>query len=186
MAEIWEKLCWFDVGIFRLSHGHIAGMLVSHLHLREAVSRVEDCKAEGGNQDHDIFEHDEFSLVLHDRIAPAASHLGNTIDTSSKDGNPGYDQGHDKELEFGTWQERDGRLAEAIAVCIGGSCIEASEGSEDKKSEDLEDDTGHHEVVAHFLHFVVIGSGGDSSTGTLKDQGEEITEDEDPSVPSCL
>lgn len=36
------------------------------------------------------------------------------------------------------------------------------------------------------MYSVVIGSGGDASTGALKDQGEEITEDEDPGVPSCL
>lgn len=49
----------------------------------------------------------------------------------------------------------------------------------------MEDDTGHHEVVAHFLHFLIVCSGGDSPAGALKDQGEEITKDEDPSVPSC-
>jgi len=77
-------------------------MLVSHLHLREAASRVVDCTAQGGNQDHDIFQYNEINFVLHNRIAPAASHLGNTVDTSSKDSNPGYGQGRDKELELGT------------------------------------------------------------------------------------
>jgi len=76
-------------------------MLVGHLHLREAVSRVKYCKAKGSNQDHDIFQDNEFNLVLHNRIAPAASHLGNTVDTSSKDSNPGYGQGRDKEPEPG-------------------------------------------------------------------------------------
>jgi len=47
----------------------------------------------------------------------------------------------------------------------------------------LPDNTGHHEVVAGLLHGgSVAGGGGNASSGSLEDEGEQVAEDEDPRI----
>ena len=59
----------------------------------------------------------------------------------------------------------------------------ADHSAEDEESDHLENDTGHHEIIADFLHIrAVIGCGRNPSTGSLYDEGEKISEAEDPGV----
>ena len=57
--------------------------------------------------------------------------------------------------------------------------------AEDEEGEDLPDDTGHHEIVAGGLQGGAgVGGCGSTTPGSLEDEREEITEDEDPGVES--
>ena len=61
--------------------------------------------------------------------------------------------------------------------------VVADHGAEDEESDHLEDDTGHHEIVADFLHARTgVGRRCNASTSSLYDEGEKIREAEDPGV----
>jgi hypothetical protein len=52
----------------------------SRHHLREAVAGMEDSECDGSGKDHAAVERDEVGLVLHEGVAPAAGHFGDTFD----------------------------------------------------------------------------------------------------------
>ena len=61
--------------------------------------------------------------------------------------------------------------------------VVADHGAEDEESDHLEDDTGHHEIVADFLHVRAgVGRCCNASASSLYDEGEKIREAEDPGV----
>lgn len=51
----------------------------------------------------------------------------------------------------------------------------------------MPDDTSHHEVIACVLkRGSIVGSRCDTTSSALEDEGEQVAQDEDPGVPSCL
>jgi hypothetical protein len=181
---------------FQLRHGHfpVRGTLVAHLHLGEAGSRMESGEAEYGDEAHAThhisqanstvhpvreylhsIQHDEFGFVLHDGIPPPTGHLGDTVNASDEDDKVCGEEGSHEELESHVREKVDDRLTEFVPALEGGPGVLSGQDAKDEQGEDLEHDTGHHEVITNGCVGVGIRGRGQSSAGALQDQGEEIT-----------
>jgi len=120
---------------------------------------------------------------LHDRIGPPLGHLADTEDATNEDGEVCQAKASNEELEALVVQELDGGGLETCAVSAGPDEIVRNQDAEDDEGKDLPDDTGHHEIVAGLLHSgSALGGGGNTSSGSLEDEGEQIAEDKDPRV----
>lgn len=70
---------------------------------------------------------------------------------------------------------------------MGAQIVVGDQSAEDDERGYLPNNTGHHEIVADLLHVAAaVGSGCDATTRSLKDQGEEIAQNEDPGVQAGL
>ncbi len=144
---------------------------------------MERRQAERSNRNHDAVQRDKVGLILHDRVPPPVGHLSDTEDAPCEDGQVGEAEAADEQFEAQRVHELDGRGFELRAVGVHAGSVVRDHAAEDEEGEDLPDDTGHHEIVAHVLHRgAVIGCRCDASAGSLQDEGEEIGEAEDPGV----
>lgn len=57
-----------------------------------------------------------------------------------------------------------------------------AEGHEGREGDDLEDETGNHDVDARLLCVRVIGGGGEAAACALEDKREEVAADEEESI----
>ena len=144
---------------------------------------MESSQAESRNGDHDAIQDDEISLVVHDRIAPSVCHLRDTEDATHENGQVSDEEATDEDLEFGILQQFHCGWCQVCAAGADAANIVGHQTAEDEEGDDLPDDTGHHEVIAGLLQGrTAVGCGGDATSGTLEDEGQEITENEDPGV----
>ena len=117
-------------------------------------------------------QHDELPFVLHDRVPPPTRHFRNTINASSKDGRKRNGEGGKEELEAGVRQQNNSGLAKMGAIPENRPGVTGGEDAKDEEGDDLEDNTGHHQVVAKLLHLgvVVFGRCRDAAARALEDQ----------------
>ena len=145
--------------------------LAMHLHLREHESGMEGSQAQGSNSNHDAVQNDKVRLILHDRVAPSIGHLTDTEDTTREDGDVCEGEAANEQPEACRVHELDSRGFELRSVRIHPQGVVADHGAEDDESDDLENDTGHHEIVADFLHVRAgIGSRCNPSASSLYDE----------------
>ena len=144
---------------------------------------MESSQTQGSNRNHDTVQNDKVRLILHDRVAPPSGHLADTEDTTSEDGNVCEREAANEQLEARRIHELDSRGFELCTVRIHPQAVVGDHSAEDEEGDHLENDTGHHEIVADFLHVRArIGRRCDASAGSLYDEGEKIGEAEDPGV----
>ena len=169
---------------------------------------MEDCEAEGGDEDHPIskristdcakpkvaggvglygkslhsIKDDKVRLILHDAVCPSVGHLRDTVHTSDEDGQKRKRDRGGEEPEFRAADQKDGILAPAMPLTPGPVHIIPDHNREAYQGGDLPYDTGHHKIVPRGLHAVGTSRGSDASSRTLENQGEEIAGAEDPGV----
>ena len=98
---------------------------------------MEDGQAERSDSDHDAIKDDELGFILHDRIGPAARHLGDTEDATGEDDEEREDDGRGEELEVARGEQVDGGLGEAVAAAVGSVDVVRDENPEDEQGDDL-------------------------------------------------
>lgn len=153
------------VGDIFVAHDAFWPNTILQPHLREAVARVESRLTDNSDNDDTMkwsqhqcsdsklvrlclhsFKHNEFGLILHDLVPPAARKLCDTIDASDCDGKV---RSHESERE-----KPELRILEEIGCGEGevGACSAdaqdkvARKCSKDDQGENLPHDTGEHEV----------------------------------------
>ena len=114
-------------------------------------------EADRSDSAHDAIENNELGLILHDRVGPTTRHLSDTEHASDEDDEERNHEGGSKELEVARREEIDRCLGEGAAALEGVEAVVCHEGCEGDESDNLPDDTGHHEVVADGLHVFVFG-----------------------------
>ncbi len=85
----------------RIQWPSILLVLLVSLHRSEEDPRMKYGQAQHRNAHHDAIQRDEFWLILHDRIPPAASHFRNAKDTTCEDGEEGDEERRGEKLERG-------------------------------------------------------------------------------------
>ena len=126
----------------------------------------------------------EQPLILHQRTGPALSHLNNPVHTSDQDGDGGNGESTQKQLELQAppqlgvdWIPGGHRRTDNPQSIVG------ADNHEHGKREDLEPETGQHDVCSHLRGSVVLRvDRSDTTTRTLKKEGEEVAGDEYVSV----
>ena len=151
-------------------------------HRAEEDPRMKDRQAQHRNRNHHAVEHDEVRLALHDRVRPPFRHLRDTEHAAHEDGEEGDEDRSGEELEFCRGEQVDGCLGEGGAVHVGAVAVVGYKDREHDERGDLPGDTGHHEIVADLLRGFRVCCRGDAAACALQDEGEQITEDEDPGV----
>lgn len=110
---------------------------------------MEDCESGSRNGDHDTVKDDELSFVAHDIVAPATRHLRDTVDASSEDGGVCDNDTGEEELELQVMAEGCGGRRESAAVAVDTDEVFGKEEAEDGEDDDLEDDTGKHQIASN-------------------------------------
>jgi hypothetical protein len=150
----------------------------------EAVSWVEDCEDKDTDDDHDTLEDDELSLIAHEFTPPSSSQLGDTVDASDEYSKISGDDGEHEAAERGLVEQSHGLAGNLVATAVGADGVLDEKDTKASKNDDLEDDSSNHEVGADILHVgSVVGGRSNTTTSSLKDKREDITRDEDISVP---
>lgn len=157
-------------------------------HLREVDAGVEDGEEGAAEEDEGAIEDEEAWLVLHDVVAPATSHFGNTVDAADKDAHVGRANGGEK-------NDKVAAAPDAQAVGLSGlgrahpashaqEIVEA-EGAKDGQHGDLQRDAGNDGLVARLLQLgvVVAGGGGDAAADGLHDEARDVGGQEEARVP---
>ena len=156
---------------------------IMRLHLRESMPRMADGEGEGGKSNHNAIQDDEVGLILHNRATPAVSHLGNAVCASRENGHVSEEDCAGEDFEAKRVQEPVTRLGQVGAVAVDSGGVEPHEATEDEQGYDLPHNTCDHHIIPRVQQVgVIVGCGGDATSGALKDQGEDIREDEDPGV----
>jgi hypothetical protein len=119
---------------------------------REAVSRMEDRERTNSDDNHDTLKDDKFRLVSHQFRAPTTSQLGNAVHASHKDTNERRDDGAREAAEARLVEERHCLRGELVAAAVCAQCVLGEEVAEDGEDDDLEDDTGNHQIGSNVLH----------------------------------
>lgn len=153
------------VGDIFVAHYAFRPNTIQQSHLREAVGRVESCLTDNSDNDDTItlsqhqysdsklvrvclhsLKHNEFGLILHDLVSPAARKLCDTIDASNCDSKV---RGHESEREQTELHilEKIGCGESEIGTCSADAQDKvARKCSKDDQGKDLPHDTGEHEV----------------------------------------
>ena len=125
----------------------------------------------------------EISLVLHDGVFPTLGHLGDTVGTSSEDGQESDEQRGGKQAELGILDDDRRGESHLPSSCAQAGEVVADQDSKHQQGEHLPHYTSHHEIISQILIGFGIGCRGDTSTSTLEDERKEIASDKDPGVP---
>jgi hypothetical protein len=154
---------------------------------REAVSGVEDSKDTDSDDDHDTLEDNELGLVAHQLAPPSERQLGDTVDAADEDGKVGDNDRAHKQSEASLVEQRHGLGGELVAATARAEHVLDEKVAEESEDNDLEDDSGNHQVCADVLQ---AGTGvcgrREATAGALEDEREEIAGDEDACVPDGL
>lgn len=113
-------------------------------------------------------EDNKVRLLTHDRTPPATLELGDAVAASDEDAQEPEHGGTEEESEFparAQGHRLDGKL---MAVLVHRHEHVASEDCEDQEREDLEGETGDHDVFTNGKETTVFGCGGrDRTTSAL-------------------
>lgn len=168
-----------------LSEPALLPPLAAH-HDTEHHAGVEHVHHHHGNEDHDRLERDEEILPRHEGAVPALGQLRDTEARPPEDGN-GADRERDHDgLEHEPLTDGLGRLGllEPGVGSVGLFAVAdpeeelARHGEEDGEDEDLEGETGDHDVVAHVEEVDVVRGGGDATSRGLEDKRDDVAGDE--------
>ncbi|KAK7995646.1 hypothetical protein PG990_014419 [Apiospora arundinis] len=162
----------------------------------QGEARVEGDEGGAGEDDHGPLDDHEDELVVGQLAAEAVLQLDEPIH------GPDDDEQHGRRERVQQALEGDGVAEGPVPVFEVGRVVGRHRGApplalalaqappevhaqhrEGDEREDLEGETGDHDVDAHVdLGLVAVARGRDATTSTLQDQGDEVEGDEDPGV----
>ena len=165
-------------------------LLVTDPFLLEAEIRIEDVEQQDSDDDGRALEPVEEAFVLRELALPAIAQLSDTEDAAGEDEEGGEHEGDDEAAEGkGAMElvvlrvERVGAAVE-LDVAVGAEGEVAGEQNEDEHDDDLEGETGDHDVGAQLEEvWIVEGRArGHATSRGLQGECDDIAGDEDPWV----
>lgn len=145
---------------------------------------MEHGKHQHTHDDHGTFQDDKVRLVAHELATPAIGEFRDTVDASNVDTQETDYDGEDEASERCLAEECHCSRRELIAAVVGADGVLDEKGAEDGQNDDLEDDTGHHEICSEILQVrAAICCSSNATAGTLENEREDVTSDEDARVP---
>ena len=163
-------------------------VLLLHVSLPEAVSRVEDVQRQHGHDDHGPLEADEEMLVPDQGARPALAQLGDAVDGPDEDAERRQGQRDQESAELGAGPQRrvpgvQGRVAHGPHPPQRLDHEVQAEQLEQEQREDLERQARDHDVVAHVRALVLVaGDRGHAAADGLEQEGDDVARDEDARV----
>ena len=164
---------------------------MSMSHLGEIHARMEHSQEIDSYKHQTAVQNHKAGLVLHDMVAPATSHLGNTVDTSGKNSSEGTSNSVLEFGELGVVPYSQGFLVDnfaCLSVEVGADAdpVVCSKDAEAQKNDDLEGYTGDDGAitVSSELGLVVASGSGDTSTDSLDDNAGDVGGEEQAGVPN--
>lgn len=134
----------------------------------EANSRVQDRQAKHGNDNHNWLKNHECKLVANEQLAVETSPEFNaSIDGTDHNGDGGDEETTEEGFEECRGSDRDVFRVPVSFGADDGEGEGAANEEEKRESEDLEDETGDHDVTAHIVHGLGIRRRGNCTTGGL-------------------
>lgn len=179
-------------------------------HLGEEDAGVEDGEEGTADEDERAVENKKAGLVLHDVVAPTASHFGDTddllaaclymyiytlraeedlpVNATDKDGHVRRANGHGKDAKLGA--APDGQALGALGLGLAHPARDAeevveAEGAKGGEDDNLQGDAGNDGLVARLLQLgLVVACGGrDAAADGLDDEAGDVGGEEDARVP---
>ena len=127
-------------------------------------------------------KNDQLALFLHDGVAPSATQFGNSVATTDEDGKVCKHDAVEEQFEVLCARQCHTSRTELGLVLADGEEVVQGERTEDEKRDNLEDQTGDHDINANIQKGFVVGDGGNGSSSTLHQNGHDIARDEYPGV----
>ena len=164
-------------------------VLLLHVALPEAVSRMESVQDHHRHNHHRALEADEEALVPDQGAAPALAQLGDAVDGPDEDAKGRQAQRHEEDAELGAGPQRRVRRVQRGAGAQGPHPPQRldhevqTQQLEEEQREDLERQPGHHDVVARVGALVLVaGYGRHAAADRLEEEGDDVAGDEDAGV----
>lgn len=136
----------------------------------------------GAEQDLHRLQHDELGLLPHDRVAPSTTELSNSVRATDENACEGDRCSSDEQLEHPARREITGAVVQEVrALAHIPEKVKRQHGEYDQ-GDDLKGQASNHDINTDIEKILVGSDSGESTTGGLQDDTDNVAGDEDPSV----